>query len=125
MARQRHPGERRIRIDASKQTTRMSANVSGFANTMRITLNATCCVAVRRGNSGRHGTRDGPLLMNHVYKFIMFLDRTVLAFVYLYWGLGWALQAGRKVADSRRRRHAVLPLVVLLITIFGFVIIRS
>ncbi|MGA7291333.1 MAG: hypothetical protein WBW85_02220, partial [Terriglobales bacterium] len=26
-------------IDASRQTTRMSANVSGFANTMRITLN--------------------------------------------------------------------------------------
>ena len=26
-------------IDASRQTTRMSANVSGFGNTMRITLN--------------------------------------------------------------------------------------
>ena len=34
-------------IDASKQTTRMSANVSGFANTMRITLNDNL---LRRGS---------------------------------------------------------------------------
>ena len=34
-------------MDASKQTTRMSANVSGFANTMRITLNDNL---LRRGS---------------------------------------------------------------------------
>jgi len=35
-------------IDASRQTTRISANVSGFANTMRITLMTTFCAAARR-----------------------------------------------------------------------------
>ena len=35
-------------IDASRQTTRMSANVSGFANTMRITLNDNLLAAARR-----------------------------------------------------------------------------
>ena len=112
-------------IDASKQTTRMSANVSGFANTMRITLNDNL---LRRGSPEEiqavMGHEMGHYVMNHVYKFIMFLSIvTVLAFVYLYWGLGWALQRwGEKWQIRGVGDTAVLPLVVLLITIFGFVI---
>jgi STE24 endopeptidase len=49
-------------IDASKQTTRMSANVSGFGQTMRITLNDNL---VRRGSleeiEAADGSRDGTL----------------------------------------------------------------
>jgi STE24 endopeptidase len=41
------PAKNVYEIDASKQTTRMSANVSGFANTMRITLNDNLCAAAR------------------------------------------------------------------------------
>ena len=108
-------------IDASKQTTRMSANVSGFANTMRITLNDNL---LRRGSPEEiqavMGHEMGHYVMNHVYKFIMFLSIvTVLAFVYLYWGLGWALQRwGEKWQIRGVGDTAVLPLVVLLITIF-------
>ena len=95
-------------IDASKQTTRMSANVSGFANTMRITLNDNL---LRRGSPEEiqavMGHEMGHYVMNHVYKFIMFLSIvTVLAFRLPVLGtrLG-ATALGRKVADSRRRRH--------------------
>jgi STE24 endopeptidase len=48
---------------------------------------------------------------------------TVLAFAYLYWGLGWTLQRwGEKWQIRGVGDTAVLPLVVLLFSIFGFVI---
>ena len=95
-------------IDASRQTTRMSANVSGFAHTMRITLNDNL---LRRGSPEEiqavMGHEMGHYVMNHIYKGIMFNSiETVLAFVYLYWGLELGAPAlGREVADSRRGRH--------------------
>jgi STE24 endopeptidase len=112
-------------IDASKQSTRMSANVSGFANTMRITLNDNL---LRRGSPEEiqavMGHEMGHYVLNHVYKLIMFFSiLIVLAFVYLYWGLDWALQRWgekwqiRGVADT-----AVVPLVAVMISIIGFVI---
>jgi STE24 endopeptidase len=112
-------------IDASKQSTRMSANVSGFANTMRITLNDNL---LRRGSPEEiqavMGHEMGHYVLNHVYKLIMFFSiLIVLAFVYMYWGLDWALQRWgekwqiRGVADT-----AVVPLVAVMISIIGFVI---
>jgi STE24 endopeptidase len=112
-------------VDASRQTTRMSANVSGFANTMRITLNDNL---LRRGSPEEiqavMGHEMGHYVMNHIYKGIMFFSIVVvLAFVYLRWGLDWALQRWgerwqiRGVGDT-----AVVPLVVLLVSVFGFAI---
>jgi len=112
-------------IDASKQTTRMSANVSGFANTMRITLNDNL---LRRGSPEEiqavMGHEMGHYVMNHIYKSIMFLSIViVLAFVYLRSGLDWALQRwGEKWQIRGVGDTAVLPLVVLLVSIFAFVI---
>jgi STE24 endopeptidase len=111
-------------IDASKQTTRMSANVSGFASTMRITLNDNL---LRRGSPEEiqavMGHEMGHYVMKHIYVSIMFFSIViVLAFVYLYWGLGWALQHwGEKWQIRGVGDTAVLPLVVLLFSIFIFV----
>jgi STE24 endopeptidase len=111
-------------IDASRQTTRISANVSGFANTMRITLNDNL---LRRGSPEEiqavMGHEMGHYVLNHVYKGIMFfLITTVVAFAYLRWGLDWTLQRwGEKWQIRGVGDTAVLPLVVLLATIFGFV----
>lgn len=119
------PAKAVYEIDASKQTTKMSANVSGFANTMRITLNDNL---LRRGSPEEiqavMGHEMGHYVMNHVYKFIMFFSIViVLAFVYLYWGLDWALQRwGEKWQIRAVGDTAVLPLVVVLISVFGFVI---
>jgi Zn-dependent protease with chaperone function len=110
-------------IDASKQTTKMSANVSGFGNTMRITLNDNL---LRRGSPEEiqavMGHEMGHYVMNHIYKGIMFYSiLIVLAFAYLYWGLNWALQhSGEKWQIRGVGDTAVLPLVVLLVSIFGF-----
>ena len=57
-------------IDASRQSTRISANVSGFANTMRITLNDNL---LRRGSPEEiqavMGHEMGHYVMNHIPKY--------------------------------------------------------
>ena len=119
------PAKNVYTMDASRQTTRMSANVSGFANTMRITLNDNL---LRRGSPEEiqavMGHEMGHYVLNHVYKGIMFFFIvTVLAFVYLRWGLDWTLQRwGEKWQIRGAGDTAVLPLVVLLVAIFGFVL---
>ncbi len=112
-------------IDASKQTTRISANVSGIGNTMRITLNDNL---LRRGSPEEiqavMGHEMGHYVMNHIPKDILFFIIVfVLFFAYLRWGLDWTLARW----GARWRIHdvgdpAVLPLVILLATIFFFVL---
>jgi Zn-dependent protease with chaperone function len=112
-------------MDASKQTTRMSANVSGFGKTMRITLNDNL---LRRGSleeiEAVMGHEMGHYVLNHIPKDVIFFTLVLLiAFGYLRWSLDWCLRHWgdkwqiRGVADP-----AVLPLVVLLISIFFFVL---
>ncbi len=111
-------------MDASRQTTRMSANVSGFAGTMRITLNDNL---LRRGSPEEiqavMGHEMGHYVMNHIYKGIMYESIvTVLLFAGLYFGLGWSLRRwGEKWQIRGVGDTAVLPLAVLLVTIFIFV----
>ena len=112
-------------IDASRQTTRMSANVSGFANTMRITLNDNL---LRRGSPEEiqavMGHEMGHYVLNHIAKDIVFILIVVfVSFAYLRWGLAWSLERWgarwqiRDIGDP-----AVLPLVVLLVGILFFVL---
>ena len=119
------PAKDVYQIDASRQTRRMSANVSGFANTMRITLNDNL---LRRGSPEEiqavTGHEMGHYVLNHIYKGIMFsLIVTVVAFACLRWALDWTLQRwGEKWQIRGVGDTAVLPLVVLLVSIFSFVI---
>ena len=119
------PAKNVYEIDASRQTTRMSANVSGFGNTMRITLNDNL---LRRASPEEiqavMGHEMGHYVMNHIYKGIMFfLIVTVLAFACMHWALDWTLQRwGEKRQIRGVGDTAVLPLVVLLVSIFGFAI---
>jgi STE24 endopeptidase len=112
-------------IDASRQTTRMSANVSGFANTMRITLNDNL---LRRGSPEEiqavMGHEMGHYVLNHIPKAIMFLTiLTVVSFAYLFYGLQWALRRwGARWGIQDVGDPAVLPLVVLLFTVLMFVL---
>src|SRR6202158_612149 len=111
-------------IDASRQTTRMRAHVSGFANTMRTTLNDN---RLRRGSPEEiqavMGHEMGHYVLNHAYKGIMFsVILFVLFFAYLHWGLDWTLKRwGEKWQIRDVTDTAVVPLVVLLALIFGFV----
>ena len=112
-------------IDASRQTTRMSANVSGFGQTMRITLNDNL---LRRGSPEEiqavMGHEMGHYVLNHIYKdlLLFFPIVIVVGFALLKWSLAWCLERWgerwqiRGIGDT-----AIVPLVVLVLSIFGFV----
>jgi STE24 endopeptidase len=110
-------------IDASRQTTRMSANVSGFGSTMRITLNDNL---LRRGSPEEiqavMGHEMGHYVLHHIYKDILFFGVVVvIAFAFLQWSLKWSLQRwGEKWKIHGIDDTAVLPLVVLLVSVFVF-----
>jgi STE24 endopeptidase len=108
-------------IDASRQTTRMSANVSGFAGTMRITLNDNL---IRRGSPEEiqavMGHEMGHYVLHHIYHGIAeFGILIVVWFAALQWALRWSLSRWgerwqiRGIGDT-----AVLPLVVLISALF-------
>ena len=114
-----------FQIDASRQTTRMSANVSGFGSTMRITLNDNL---LRRGSPEEiqsvMGHEMGHYVLNHVYFGIFFFSVVVvIGFALLRRSLDWTLKRwGDKWQIRGIEDTAVLPLVVLLATIFFFVL---
>jgi STE24 endopeptidase len=112
-------------VDASKQTTRMSANVSGFGKTMRITLNDNL---LRRGSPEEiqsiMGHEMGHYVLNHIPKDMLFFGVViVVAFAFLRWSLAWSLARwGEKWQIRGVGDPAVLPLVVLVTSIFFFVL---
>ena len=111
-------------IDASRQTTAMSANVSGFGNTMRITMNDNL---LRRGSPEEIqavlGHEMGHYVLNHVYKGLtFFLIVTVVFWVYLWGTVGKALESwGEKWQIRGIGDTAIVPLVILLGAVFFFV----
>jgi STE24 endopeptidase len=119
------PAREVYEVDASKQTTRISANVSGFANTMRITLNDNL---LRRGSPEEiqavTGHEMGHYVLNHIYKDLeFFLILSVLGFGFLRWSLGWCLARwGTRWGVRGIGDPAVLPLVLLLGSIFLFLL---
>jgi len=112
-------------VDASRQTTRMSANVSGFGQTMRITLNDNL---LRRGSPEEiqavTGHEMGHYVLNHIYKdlLLFFPVVIVISFALLRWSLDWCLQRwGEKWQIRGMGDVAIVPLVALILSIFGFV----
>ncbi|HSR09235.1 MAG TPA: M48 family metallopeptidase [Bryobacteraceae bacterium] len=110
-------------VDASRQSTRISANVSGFMGTERITLNDNL---LKRSTLPEimsvMGHEMGHYVLNHVYKGLLFtLIVLVVFFAGLRRALDWSLARWgarweiRGVSDP-----AVLPLAVLIVSIFSF-----
>jgi STE24 endopeptidase len=112
-------------IDASKQTTRMSANVSGLGNTMRITMNDNL---INRGSPEEiesvMGHEMGHYVLNHIYKDMLFISVvTVVFFAFLKWSLGWSLARWGQSWQVRGVTDvAVVPLVFLVGSLFFFVL---
>jgi STE24 endopeptidase len=119
------PAKDVYQVDASRQTTRMSANVSGLGGTMRITLNDNL---LKRGTPEEimsvMGHEMGHYVLHHIYKDLLFLGAIfVFLFAGLRWSLGWTLARWglrwriRGIGDP-----AIVPLVVLLGSTFLFVL---
>jgi STE24 endopeptidase len=112
-------------VDASRQSTRISANVSGMLGTQRITMNDNLLNRASLPEiEAVMGHELGHYVLNHTYKLLTFFTIILaLAFMVLRRGFGWAQRRWgerwgvRDIADP-----AGLPLVVLIVTLFFFVL---
>ena len=107
--------------DASRQTKRVSANVSGFAGTMRISLNDNllnrCSMAEIEAVMAHE---IGHCVLNHVYKGILFFGLVIgVGFAFLRVGFerGQALR-GAAWGISGPGDPAGLPLAVIVLSMF-------
>jgi STE24 endopeptidase len=112
-------------VDESRQSNRVSANVSGLLGTERISLNDNL---LRRCSPqavlATMGHEMGHYVLNHGYKTVAFTTIILVAFfALLRWTLAWSLARWggrwgiRDVCDP-----AVVPLVFLIGSAFFFVI---
>jgi len=112
-------------VDASRQSKRVSANVSGFLGTERITLNDNLLNRCSpEAIFAVMGHEMGHYVLNHVYKMLVFFVLIVLLlFAALRWALHkslarWGVHWGiNGVGDP-----AVLPVVALLLSAFAFLL---
>jgi len=118
------PAEHVYAVDASRQTTRVSANIAGLLGTTRIALNDNL---LRRCTlpeiEAVMGHEMGHYVLHHMWKGLLFLGvMAVAAFAFLKtsfgrvlarFGLRWRV---RNIGDP-----AGLPLLALLLSIFLFV----
>ena len=111
-------------FDASRQSNRVSANVSGFANTLRISLNDNllnrCTLPEIETTMGHE---MGHYVLNHAYKgLVIFGVVIVIGFAFVNWGINFALARWGAKWDIRGIGDiAVLPLAALLFAVFFFV----
>jgi STE24 endopeptidase len=118
------PVEEVWQMDASRQTTRISANVSGFLGTERVTLNDNL---LRRCTlpeiEAVMGHEMGHYVLNHVYELLIELGLViVLGFAFLRWGAERALRRfGARWRVEGIADPAGLPLVAALFAVFFFV----
>jgi STE24 endopeptidase len=110
-------------FDASRQSNRVSANVSGFASTLRISLNDNllhrCTLPEIETTMGHE---MGHYVLNHAYQgLVMFGVVVVIGFAFLNWGIKaalarWGEPCGiREISDA-----AVLPLAAIVLSIYFF-----
>ena len=119
------PAKQVFEVDASRQTTRVSANVAGFLGTTRIALNDNllkrCDLSEIRAVMGHE---MGHYVLNHgakltVYFGLMALVGFGIARLAFDWATNrWRNQLGiRGIADP-----AALPLLALIFAVFAFAI---
>jgi STE24 endopeptidase len=112
-------------FDASKQSRRISANVSGMFGTTRISLNDNLMNRSTPAEiKGVLGHEMGHYVMNHVYKgTVFFATIIVIGFALVRWGFGWAERRWgtrwglRGVGDV-----AGLPLLAAMFTLYLFLL---
>jgi STE24 endopeptidase len=119
------PAKQVFEVDASRQTTRVSANVAGFLSTTRIALNDNllkqCTLPeireVMAHEMGHYVLNHGAKLLTYFGIFILIgfaLTRTLFDAAVRRWGDKWGV---RSIADP-----AGLPLLVLILSTFVLIL---
>jgi len=110
-------------FDASKQSNRVSANVSGFGNTLRISLNDNllnrCTLPEIETTMGHE---MGHYVLNHAYKGLVMIGVViVIGFAFLHGGTNYALARWGTQWDIRGITDvAVLPLALMVFSLYFF-----
>ncbi len=110
-------------FDASRQSNRVSANVSGFAGTMRISLNDNllkrCTLPEIETTMGHE---MGHYVLNHAYKgLVMFGVVIVIGFAFVNWGIKYSLgRWGEQWTVRGITDVAVLPVAVIVFSVYMF-----
>jgi STE24 endopeptidase len=112
-------------VDASKQSTRVSAYVSGFLGSERIVLNDNLlnrCTPEEIQSVMGH--EMGHYVLHHVYKDLLFFGvLALLGFAFVNWTMHWSLARwGDRWGTREITDVAALPLAVLVFSIFSFVL---
>jgi STE24 endopeptidase len=110
-------------VNASRQSNRVSANVSGFLGTERITLNDNLLNRCSpEAILSVMGHEMGHYVMHHILNAILFVLITLMIlFGILRWGLDRALRwRGDRWQVRDTGDVAVLPLAVLIVTTISF-----
>ncbi len=108
-------------FDASRQSNRVSANVSGFASTLRISLNDNllkrCTLPEIETTMGHE---MGHYVLNHAYKGLVMIGVViVIGFGFLNWGIAITLARSGEKWDVRGITDvAVLPLAVIVFSLY-------
>jgi len=110
-------------FDASKQSNRVSANVSGFGNTLRISLNDNLlnrCTLTEIETTMGH--EMGHYVLNHAYKGLVMIGVViVIGFAFLHGGTNYALARWGTQWDIRGITDvAVLPLALMVFSLYFF-----
>lgn len=111
-------------VDASRQSKRVSANVSGFLGTERITLNDNLLNRCSpEAVLSVMGHEMGHYVLNHSYKMMAFGTIIAVAFfALLRWGLSWSLARwGARWGIRDFGDPAVLPLAILILSVLFLV----
>jgi STE24 endopeptidase len=112
-------------FDASRQTTRVSANVSGFLGTLRISLNDNllnrCSLAEIKEVMAHE---MGHYVLNHMYETIVFFGIVLIfGFVFIRWSFEWVRKRwGNRWSVSGIGDLAGMPLLAALFALFFFLI---
>jgi len=112
-------------FDASRQSDRVSANVSGFAGTLRISLNDNllkrCTLPEIETTMGHE---MGHYVLNHIYKgLVMYGVLIVIGFAFLDWGIHFSLARWGEKWDVRAITDvAVLPLALIVFSLYFFLV---
>lgn len=110
-------------VDASRQSKRISANVSGFLGTERITLNDNLLNRCSpQAIMAVMGHEMGHYVLNHLYRLVTFFAiEAVVFFAVLRWGLAWSLARwGGQWQIRDTGDPAVVPLAVLILSVLSF-----
>jgi STE24 endopeptidase len=117
------PTEHVSEFDASKQTTRISANVSGFAGTTRVALNDNLIDKTSLPEiKAVMGHEMGHYVLNHGLRLTVYLT---LLFAFGFWFVHRVLDAalarwGARLGLEDRTDPAALPLAAAILGLFFF-----